>query len=114
MKRPIQYCLAIFCLATAGCLYTNIHVPRAYRSATPTDVKASAGDAAVTGKACYRCVLFMVAWGDGGYAAATRDAIKDKPGAILYDVKADVRLTSALAGIYSQTCTVVTGRVGNP
>ena len=114
MNRLMACCLAALCMAVSGCLYTNIHAPRAYRSATPADVKASTQDTPVTGKACFRCVLFMVAWGDGGYAAATRDALKDHPGAILYDVKADVHSTSALAGIYSQACTVVSGRAGNP
>ncbi|MFA5140633.1 MAG: TRL domain-containing protein [Elusimicrobiota bacterium] len=111
MRMLTLFCL---CLLASGCLYTNVHVPRAYRSATPSDVKASSQDAVVSGKACHRSVLFMAAWGDGGYAAATRRALKDHPGAILYDVKADVQATSVLAGIYTRACTVVTGRVGAP
>ncbi len=98
----------------AGCLYTDIRVPRAYRSATPADVKAAAEDPLVTGRACTRTVLFLVAWGDAGYAAATHDALKDHPGAILYDVRSDVKVNSYLVGLYSQSCTLVTGRAGKP
>jgi hypothetical protein len=105
------FCL---CLLASGCLYANVHVPRAYRSATPADVKASSQDTVVSGKACFRQLFFIVAWGDGGYAAAARKALKDHPGAILYDVKADAQATSVLAGLYARGCTVVTGRVGVP
>ncbi|MDE2293181.1 MAG: hypothetical protein KGL53_13955 [Elusimicrobia bacterium] len=97
-----------------GCLYTDVRVPRAYRSATPADVKAAASDAAVEGKACDRSVLFLVAWGDAGYAAAVRDALKGREDAVLYDVRSDVRVSSYLLGLYTRTCTVVSGRVGRP
>ncbi|MFH1725893.1 MAG: TRL domain-containing protein [Elusimicrobiota bacterium] len=99
---------------TSGCLYTNIHTPRAYRSATPADVKADASDERVSGRACYRSALFLVAWGDGGYAAAVRDAMKEWPEAVLYDVKADIEAKSYLMGIYTRVCTVVSGRAGAP
>ena len=100
--------------AVSGCLYTNVHAPRAWRSATPADVKAEAGDPAVTGKACNRAALWLVAWGDASYRAAVRDALKDRPDAILYDAKADVEVRSYLLGLYARNCTVVSGRVGRP
>ena len=96
--------------ALGGCLYTNVHEPRAYRSATPSDVKASSSDETVTGEACSHSVLFLVAWGDAGYAAATGKALEGKPGAILYDVKTDTKATSLLLGLYSRLCTIVTGK----
>lgn len=108
--------LALLCAVAlqSGCLYANIHAPRAYRSAAPSDVKADSSDERVTGKACSHIALMMVAWGDGGYAAAVRDALKPKPEAILYDVKADMQATSVLFGLYTRACTVVTGRIGAP
>lgn len=101
-------------LLLSGCLYANVRTPWAYRTATPADVKSGAADPLLEGKACNRSLLFLVAWGDGGYAAAAADALKDRPGAILYDVRADVRVTSVLFGLYSRTCTVLTGRAGSP
>ena len=112
MNRPLP--LAIAALLLSGCLYTDIRVPRAYRSATPADVKATPEDPAVSGRSCDRTVLYLAAWGDAGYAAAVRDALKDKPDAILYDVKSDVKVNSYLLGLYSQTCTIVSGRAGKP
>ncbi len=104
----------ILALTAAGCIYTNIHTPRAYRSATPSDVKAAPTDRTVSGRGCYQTVLYLVSWGDSSYAAATRNALRSDAEAILYDVKADVQLTSVLLGAYTRVCTVVTGRVGRP
>ena len=112
MSRHLPF--ALLPLFLSGCLYTDIRVPRAYRSATPADVKAAADDPAVSGRSCDRTVLFLVAWGDAGYAAAVKDALKDKAEAILYDVRSDVKINSYLLGLYSQTCTIVSGRVGKP
>lgn len=97
-------------LSGCGLLYTNIHSGRSYRSAAPSDVKAEASDETVSGLACSQSVLFLVAWGDGGYAAATKDALAGKSG-ILYDVKSDIKVTSVLLGLYTRVCTKVTGRV---
>jgi hypothetical protein len=101
-------------VAGCGLLYTNVHAPRAYRSATPSDVKAATADRTVSGQGCYQSLLFLVAWGDASYAAATRDALGADTDAILYDVKADVKATSVAFGLYARVCTVVTGRVGRP
>lgn len=107
-------CFFLVCAALNGCLYTSIRVPRAYRSATPSDVKADPSDKTVTGKACFHSILFLVAWGDGGYAAAAKEALNENPSSILYDVQADRKVQSYLMGIYSRICTVLAGKAGRP
>ncbi|PCI36351.1 MAG: hypothetical protein COB53_09960 [Elusimicrobia bacterium] len=99
--------------AFSGCLYANVHVPRAYRSATPSDVKANSSDRLVSGRSCYQTLAFMFAWGDGGYSAAVADALSDQPDSILYDVNTDTHVRSYVLGLYSRVCTVVSGRVGS-
>ena len=106
--------ILLTCLAFQGCLYTNIHSPRAYRSATPSDVKASATDELVSGEACNQFLLYLVGWGNAGYAAATAKALAGKTDAMLYDVRTDIKIDSHLLGLYTRTCTIVTGRVGRP
>jgi hypothetical protein len=95
-----------------GLLYSNVRSPRAYRSATPADVQAVKTDPIVTGKSCSRSLLYLVAWGDNGYVKTTQNALKDDPKAILYDVRIDSRVRSVLLGLYSETCTLLTGRLG--
>ena len=116
--RGIALCsvviLAAVVLTGCGLIYTGVRVPRAYRSASPADVKASPADRPVTGESCYRSLLYLVAWGDASYAAATASALREDPGATLYDVKVDARATSVLLGLYTRVCTVVTGKVGRP
>ena len=111
----MRYFFPAACAALlGGCLYTNVHTPRAWRSATPSEVKSAASDDTVSGRACLRSVLYLVAWGDAGYDAAARKALEGKPDAILYDVKADMKATSVLLGLYAQVCTVVTGKAAKP
>ncbi len=110
MKKPLLLALLAAALSGCGLLYTNVHSGRAYRSATPADVKGAPDDEAVSGSACSQSVLFLVAWGDGGYAAATKDALKGRAG-YLYDVKSDIKVTSVLLGLYTKVCTKVTGRL---
>lgn len=113
MKRtPLILLLA--CLGLSGCLYTDIRSPRAYRSATPSEVKAQPGDEVVTGKACNRTYLYLVAFGKGGYHAATQKALAGRSEAILYDVKTDIHVRSVLLGLYTEVCTTVMGKVGKP
>ncbi len=118
MIRHFRFLAQGFLLVAAtgllgGCFYTDIQIPRAYRSASPVDV-ASQSDKVVTGKGCNQFVLYMVAWGEGGYAAAVRNALSgEPPGSILYDVQADMEATAYMMGFYTKTCTVVTGKVGN-
>jgi hypothetical protein len=104
--------IALAAAAMSGCLYTNIRSPREYRSATPADVHAASTDKSVVGRSCATSLLFLVAWGDEGYAAAVKDALKDDPGAVLYDVRSDIQVESYVIGIYTRVCTSVSGRVG--
>lgn len=110
MRKPLLLALLLATLSGCGLVYTNVHSGRAYRSATPADVKAAPGDETVSGQACNQSVLFLVAWGDGGYAAATKDAAAGRAG-FLYDVKSDIKVTSVLLGLYTKVCTKVTGRL---
>jgi hypothetical protein len=56
-----------------------------------------------------------VAWGNGGYAAAVKNALENEPpNSLLYDVKADTKAKSVLIGLYTSVCTVVTGKVAHP
>jgi hypothetical protein len=113
--RRLILILVVALLSGCGLIYTNVQVPRAYRSASPIDVEAKASDKIVTGQSCNQSVLFLVAWGKGGYVAAVRDALKDEPyGSILYDVKTDLKAKAYLVGLYTKTCTVVTGKVASP
>ncbi len=106
---------AAFLLSGCGLLYTNVHVPRSYRSATPVDVTAKASDKIVTGEACNHSVLFLVAWGNGGYATAVGRALDgEAAGSILYDVQSDLKATVYLFGLYTRSCTIVTGKVASP
>jgi hypothetical protein len=101
-------------LSGCGILYTDVKVPRAYRTAVPSEVKATPEDPAVTGRSCSRSVLYMVAWGDGGYAAAAKDALKDHPASVLYDVKSDFHAFAVLLGLYTRSCTVLTAKAAKP
>ena len=102
-------------LGGCGLLYTNVEVPRAYRSASPSDVNSKASDKIVTGEACNYSVLFLVAWGNGGYVAAVRNALEgEPPGSTLYDVQTDLKANVYVIGLYTRTCTVVSGKVSSP
>ncbi len=98
----------------SGCLYSNVVRPRAYRTAGPADVKAAGTDELVSGEACMQSVLYLIAWGDSGFAAATRKALGGREGKILYDVRTDIKTRAYVLGLYAKACTVVTGRLGNP
>jgi hypothetical protein len=112
MKKLLP--LALLALTANACLYTNVTAPRAYRSAASSEVKASPTDPTASGISCFQSVLFLVAWGDGGYAAACRKALEGQPDKVLYDVKSDIKQFSVLLGLYSRTCTKIEGRVAQP
>lgn len=102
-------------LSGCGLIYTDIEIPRAYRSASPVDVASKTSDRVVTGESCNQSVLYLVAWGSGGYVAAVRNALEgEPPGSILYDVQTDLKANVYLIGLYSNICTVVTGKVASP
>ena len=111
--RPFGLLLAVATLSSCGILYTNIKVPRGYRTATPAEVKSSAQDPTVTGQACNRSVLFLFAWGDGSYAAAVKNALGERDG-ILYDVRADIKVNAYVLGLYAKVCTMLSGKVAKP
>jgi len=98
--------LALFMLG--GCLFANVHTPLSYRSPTPSDVPGPLGPEA-TGEACNHVVLWLVAWGDGGYAAAVDNAKRSSGARMLVDVEADTRLFNIL-GLYQESCTRVRGK----
>lgn len=111
--RPLALLFAAASLSSCGLLYTDIKVPRGYRTATPAEVKASPDDPTVTGKACNRTAVFLFAWGDASYAAAVANALGTRDG-IMYDVRADIKVNAYVLGIYTQVCTMVSGRVAKP
>lgn len=113
MRKLLALPLIAAALSGCGLLYTDIKVPRGYRTASPSEVKAAPDDPIATGKACNRSVLFLVAWGDGSYAAAVKDALGTRDG-IMYDVRADMKVDAYLVGLYTKVCTVVSGRVAKP
>lgn len=103
------YCLAIsILLAASGCIFTNVQMPLSYRSPTPSDAPGPLGPEA-TGEACNHVVLWLVAWGDGGYSAAVEDAKRSSGAHMLVDVEADTRLFNIL-GLYQKSCTIVHGK----
>jgi hypothetical protein len=114
MNRP-RFALLVSCLALSSCglLYTDIKVPRGYRTAAPSEVKASPDDPVVTGTACNRSAVFLFAWGDASYAKAVRNALGERD-AILYDARVDVKVDAYLLGLYTKVCTVLTARAAKP
>jgi hypothetical protein len=101
-------------LGGCGLIYTDIEIPRAYRSATPIDVTSKQSDKIVIGESCNHSVLFLVAWGKGGFVESTRKALENEPpGSILYDVQTDIKAKVYLFGIYTRTCSVVRGKVAS-
>ncbi len=104
--------LLLAAMMFSGCLYADVQNPRAYRSATPIDIDSKPTDKIVTGESCNHMVLYLVAWGNGGYIEAVNNALAgERLGSILYDVQADMKVKGYLFGVYNRICTVVTGRV---
>ncbi len=114
LKNTVAFiALALLATGFSGCLYTNTYAPDSYRSATPIDVKAAISDPVVSGEGCTYSVLWLVSWGNSGYAIATQRALKTNPQGVLYDVKSDLKVTSYLLGLWTRACTIVTGRSGH-
>ena len=104
MKRGV----VLIACAISGCIYADVKTPLAYRAPTAVEAKAQ-GAADVEGTACNQAILGLVAWGDGGYAAAVADA-KAKSGATqLADVRADTTFFNVLF-LYDKACTRVTAK----
>lgn len=114
MLRSYARAIALIgALATLpACLFANVTVPLSYRSPTPSDVGGTAHLGQVAhGRACNHGILGLVAWGDGGYAAAMARAQGETGnGALLADVQADTSALNVLF-LYQRRCTIVHARV---
>jgi TRL-like protein family len=97
-------CLAGPRVLGPGTIYTDVAAPEAYRADLPRGGHDVRGEACQTGLFFY---YFSLAWGDGGYADAMRDAQAQAPGATLSDVRADLQVLSVLT-VFRQQCVVVT------
>jgi len=113
LPRLLLLPLLAAALSSCGILYTDVKVPRGYRSATPADVKTSPDDPLVSGKSCSRSVLWLVAWGDTSYEKALKDALGTRDG-VMYDVRSDMKVNAYVLGLYTKVCTVLTGKVAKP
>jgi hypothetical protein len=100
-------------LSGCGILYTDVKLPRGYRSAAPSEVKSAPDDPLVSGSSCSRSALWLVAWGDSSYATAVHNALGTRDG-IMYDVRSDMKANAYVLGLYTKVCTVVTGKVAKP
>jgi len=100
----------LLALTASACLYTDIRAPLSYGSATPSDANGNLGRE-VKGSACNHAVLWLVAFGDGGYDAAVADARAGTNAPFLVDVKSDTAYRNILFGVYQRQCTNVTARV---
>jgi hypothetical protein len=100
--------IGLVCLFS-GCVYANVSAPLAYRSPTPADITGPLGNE-VDGESCSHLVLWLVAWGDGGYAAAVADAKAKSGASLLADVQADRSLFNVMS-VYQEGCTRVRGRI---
>jgi len=109
MSRQFAAFIALAC-ALIGCIYTDVRAPLSYGSATPSDANGNLG-AEVTGSACNTAILWLVAFGDGGYEAAVKDARGRTNAPFLVDVKADTFYQNVLFGIYQRQCTQISARV---
>lgn len=91
-------------------IYEDVSAPLAYRAELRPGVREVRGEACQTG-------IFVpgtaasVAWGDGGYRDAVRQAQAQAPGAPLGDVRADLHVVSILT-IFRRQCVVVTAAAG--
>jgi hypothetical protein len=109
MMRALLSTVAL-AVALPGCLYADVRAPLSYGSATPSDANGSLG-AEVKGSACNVGILWLVAFGDGGYDAAVRDARGNTNAAFLVDVKSDTTYKNILFGVYQRQCTEITARI---
>ena len=109
MDRSILVGAALAALLS-GCIYADVRAPLSYGSATPGDAGGNLGQE-VTGSGCNTAILWLVAFGDGGYEAAVRDAKSSTKAPFLVDVKSDTTYTNVLFGIYQHQCTTIVARV---
>jgi len=87
-------------------VYEDVSAPLEYRA------DAYRGAREVRGEACQTGIFLpmipaSIAWGDGGYRDAVRQAQAQAPGTSLTDVRADLRVLSILT-IFRKQCVIVT------
>ncbi|MGC1956003.1 MAG: hypothetical protein WA970_26215 [Gammaproteobacteria bacterium] len=100
--------LVPFAVAGCGLEYTDVRVPRAYRSATPRDMQSHAPDRTVTGRGCQYGLSLPIRGsssltrvsggaGHGGFQQALSD-IRARHSQLrgIYDLKVDHHLFSVL------------------
>ncbi|SPD73911.1 conserved exported hypothetical protein [uncultured Desulfobacterium sp.] len=96
MKKVISIILLIVLFAFSGCAYVNVKTPY------DTDLdQTTLGDK--VGKASCYSILWLVAWGDAGTAAAAKD------GNITVINHMDAQVVSILFGLYCSNTTIVYG-----
>lgn len=96
MKRCFLLLLVASLLAASGCAYTNIR--------GPYDVNIDNTQFGTKiGRSSNYSILWLVAWGDGGYKAAADE------GDITVMKHADYQLTMVLLGLYARQTTIVYG-----
>jgi len=86
----------VFIFLLSGCFYAHVVTP------LDTDVNKTVLGAK-TGKAQSQSVLWLVAWGDAGTAAAAKN------GGITTVNHMDREIVNVLFGIYTETTTIVYG-----
>ena len=95
MKRSFSFALVLIFLFS-GCLYTKIKTP------LDTDVsETQLGEK--TGSSSYYCILWLVAWGNGGTEAAAKN------GGITTVNHLDSEYFSILFGLYSRRTIIAYG-----
>jgi hypothetical protein len=87
-------------------VYEDVSAPLAYRADTHRGAREVRGEACQTG-IFLPVIPASVAWGDGGYRDALRQAQAQAPGAVLTDVRADLHVLAILT-IFRRQCLVVT------
>ena len=109
-----------------GTVFEEATGPLSYQASTPRDVGRVAPRGEAHGEACQYGIIVPISaastffrnptaddvaripplgvvWGEGGYAAAMADAQQSAGGGRLYDVRADLHISSVL-GVYVRDC----------
>ena len=95
-RNPMRKILLALCLFFSGCLYADVKLP------LDTDVNKTELGTKV-GKATSHSVLWLVAWGDAGTAAAAHD------GDIQTVTHLDQEVYMLLFGLYTENTTIAYG-----
>ncbi len=114
---------------TTGTIFEHASGPTSYQAPAPRDVGRAAPRGTAYGESCQYGIILPVSlaavflsppasddvaripplgvvWGEGGYADALARADRDAMGGRLYDVRADLHVSSVL-GVYVRQCVEV-------